>query len=287
MADLVDVLHALRDVISSILYPGGVPTGTAPASAVGRPVRVLVGWPSAELDNDLKANVCWVTLWPRAGMSRIIGPYLDGWLEHLSAPSMTATAYDTDATFSGTGVVPNQIAAVIVDGAKAYTYPLTLGDGPGQVAAALAALITADRSASASGPILTVPGAHLSARVVASGTEVREVRRLAQSVQITAWCPTPALRDAVIRLIDEALIEDARTLDLPDGTKATLSYEGTGFDEEARQQPLHRRDLLVSAEYSQTRTRSAPGIAVPTTDAEIGSVDADPRIAVVKQNIIT
>jgi hypothetical protein len=269
MADLIDVLHALRDVVASILYPGGAPSGTAPASVVGQPVRILVGWPDASLDADLKANICWVTIWPRPGMARTIGPYLDGWVSHLVTPSMVVDASGDAATFSGTGVVPEQIAAVIVDGAQAYTYPLTLGDGPAEVAAGLAALVSADRPASAAGGVLTVPGAHLLARVVAGGTESREVRRLEQSIQITAWCPTPALRDAIVRAIDDALIEDSRTLVMPDGTKATVSYEGSSLDEEARQQPLHRRDLMVSVEYSTARTRSAPGIAAPGAGAVI------------------
>jgi hypothetical protein len=267
VADLSDVLHGLRDTIAGILYPNGAPSGTAPQSIAGCPVRVVVGWVDASLDADLKAGVAWVTLWPRPGMARSVGPYLTGWRElPRSAPSLTVSVASEVATFAGTGTNPDMIAAVIVDGAAAYTYPLHAGNGPADVAAALAALIAVDRTATASGAALTVPGASLVARVVSGGTERREIRRLQQSIQIDVWAPAPALRDTLARAIDEALIEDFRTLDMPDGTKATISYEGTGFDEEGRAQPLHRRFIAVSVEYSSVRTRTAPPIAVPTTE---------------------
>lgn len=282
MADLGDVLRALRDAVSQILYPNGVPGGAMPQSAAGAPARVYVGWPDASLDADLKAGIVQVTIWPRSGMTRDVGPFLTGWKDQqVPVPSMAATVEGDTATFAGTGAVSGMIAAVLVDRVAAYTYPLLPGDGPEQVAAALAALVAADRPATASGAALTVPDAFaLTARVVSSGTERRELRRLSQSIQISAWAPSGTLRDAVIRMIDEALLEEYRTLALPDGSVATIEYEGTGYDEEARQQPLHRRDLFVSAEYSTARTRSVPGIAVPVVEYE-----TDP--AVIRRTILS
>lgn len=272
MADLSDVMHALRDAVAAILYPSGIPADTLPASAVGAPARVYVGWPAADLDLDLRKGVVQVSLWPRAGMSRWIGPYLDGWHSTPVTPTLTAATSGITVTFAGAGLAPNMIAAVIVDHTAVYTYPVLETDGPSGVAAALAALISVDRSAGATGGVLTVPRAFsLVGRVVSGATEHREIRRLSQSVQITAWCPTQALRDLVIRLIDDFLIEEVRTLLMPDGTLATVTYEGTAYDEEARQQPLHRRDLIVSVEYSQTRSRQSPAIAVPV----VQNIDAD------------
>jgi hypothetical protein len=293
VADLSDVLHALRDTIASLLYPNGVPAGSAPVSAGGVPARIYIGWPGADLDPDLKAGIAHLTIFPRPGMARSLNPYLTGWASvPITTPSLTASVSSETVTFGGTGAVPGMIAAVIVDGADAYTYPLATGDGPAEVAAALAAQIAEGRSVlSASGAsldngsshldsglfrldgvggaagALSVPGAFsLVARVVSGGTERKEIRRLVQSVQISAWTSSLTARDALIRIIDDAFADEMRTLDLPDGTKATLTYEGTVYDEDARAQPLHRRDLILGVEYSQTRTRSAPGIAVPSTD---------------------
>jgi hypothetical protein len=240
----------------------------------------------------LKNGIAHLTIFPRPGMARSVGPYLTGWApQPIPAPSLTVSVSSETVTFGGTGAVPGMIAAIIVDGANAYTYPLAVGDGPAEVAAALAALIVEDRPVlSASGTsldsgsahldsgafrldgaggaagALSVPGAFsLVGRVVSGGTERKEIRRLVQSVQISAWTSSLTARDALIRIIDDAFADEMRTLDMSDGTKATINYEGTVYDEDARAQPLHRRDLIVSAEYSQTRTRSAPGIAVPST----------------------
>lgn len=278
MADLSDVTHALRDAIAAAL--GAL--GMVQPSQSWKGTRIYVGWPGADLDADLAKGVCHISIWPRAGMARTIGPYMTGWAEQpRPAPSLTVAISADEATFVGTGVVPQQIAAVIVDHAKAYTYPLQGGDGPAEVAAALATQVAADRSASAAGGVLSVPGAFsLVARVVAGGGVQREVRRLSQSIQVSAWCPAPALRDRLIRAVDEALIEDYRTLVMPDGTLATVTYEGTGYDEAARQQPLHRRDLFVSVEYSQARVRQEPAIAVPDVEYE-----TDP--AVIQRTILS
>src|SRR5688572_18127965 len=101
MADLTDVMRGLRDMVAAILYPNGVPAGPKPQSIAGAPVRVYVGWPGADLDADLKAGVVQVTIWPRAGMARVVGPYLGGWKEQPRvAPSMTATTFGDTVTFA-------------------------------------------------------------------------------------------------------------------------------------------------------------------------------------------
>jgi hypothetical protein len=267
MADISEVLDAVRNAAAAILYPNGVGTEQNPRSIVGSPLRIYVGWPDASLDQDLRKGICQVTIWPR-GMAREVGPYLTGWVSvPPPAPSLTAVTADTTVTFGGTSAVPQQIAAVIIDRSKSYTVPVLPSDTPDSIAASLALAISVDRAATATGPVLDVPGAFaLAGRVVAGGNEVRESRRMSEGIQITAWCPTPALRDAIITRLDLAFSDDLRSLPLPDGTIATLTYAGSLFNEEARSQPLHRRDLLLSAEFPTVLTRQAPGIAVPVTN---------------------
>lgn len=282
MADISEVLDAVRDAASAVLYPNGVPSGPRPMSVVNAPVRIFTGWPDASLDADLRAGICLVTIWPR-GATRVISPYLDGWRDQCGpAASMTALAGDQMVTLGGNASVPQQIVAVIVDRNASYTHVVASTDTPATVAAALAQQISADRPATTSGAVLQIPDAFsIIARVVVGGSERRELRRVSEGVQVTAWCPTPALRDAIIIRLDMAFDRDRRSLPLPDGSVATLTYGGSPFDEEARAQPLHRRDLLYQVEYSMSEQRDVPAIAVPVTDQYSG----DP--AVIRRTIIS
>lgn len=280
MADISDVMVAIRNVVAAALYPNGVPAGAMPPSIAGGPVRVFWGWPNSSLDADLLKGITQVSVYPR-GTVRNLGPYLTGWEQQPITPaSMTAEAEDTTVTFAGTSAVPGMIAAILMGTVDAYTYAIQPGDTPATVASALAALASTQwPGAVADGATLTIPGAPaVEGRVVASGSERREVRRVVQGVVIAIWAPTAALRDAVAKVIDDAFL-DNRWLALPDGTKAHVTYDGTGFDEEARQAPLHRRDLSLSVEFSTTRTRTAPGIAVP-------EVEVDPNPAPIRRVVI-
>jgi hypothetical protein len=281
MADLSDVLHRIRDAAATVLYPSGVPTGPGiPLSLAGCGVKLYVGWPGADLDADLGRGIVHVSVWARPGVGRERGPYLGVQYTQASAPSMTAAVDGNTVTFAGGGEMPDMIAAVIVDGSAAYTHPIVPPQTPADVAAALAQAILVDRSATAVGGVLTVPGARLRARVVVGGTERHEVRRLEQAVQLSIWAPTAQLRDLVARLIDDAFIDAFRTLVMSDGTKATISYDGTGFDEAQRAQPLHRRDLLLTVEYSVARTQTAPPIAVGETDLQPDQGDLITRVEI-------
>lgn len=270
MADLTDVLHGIRDAITAALYPDGPPGKVKMNSVAGGPVRVFVGWPDASLDKDVADGITLVSVWPRPGMATNLGPYLQGWVSlPQPTPSLTRTIAGNQITFGGTGAVPLQIVAVVIDQEAAFTYPLVTGDGPSQVAAGLAAAISAVRPATAAGAVLTIPDANeIACRVVAGGLERRETRRVSQSIQITAWAPTGVLRDAVIRAIDDAFDDEHRGVTMPDGTTATVSYQGTTYNEDARQQPQHSRALIFSVEYASARVRSAPPVAVATGDVQ-------------------
>lgn len=272
MADLSDVLIAIRDEAAAVLYPNGVPADNR--SVVGAPVRVFVGWPDGSLDADLKKGICQVSVFPRNGVGRNLDPYLTGWQDDPPpAASLTATVAGETATFAGTAATPDMLVAVIIDRAAAYTYAVAPGDDPAAVAAALSALIEADRpTAFADGATLTVPDADsMVVRIGAGSRERLEVRRAQRGIMISAWCPSSALRDAIIRRLDVAFGEEARSLALPDGTIATITYDGDAFEESGRGEPLHRRDLLLLAEFPTVIVNDTPPILVPTTD-----LDTDP-----------
>jgi hypothetical protein len=269
MADIQDVMQALRDRAAAALYPNGVPAGTMPASVAGVPVRVYVGWPNAALDTDLGRGIAQVTVYPR-GTARNLGPYIGGWQDdEQPEPSMGALVEDDRVSFYGSGTAPGMIAAVLPDASHAYTYQLQPGDTPSAVAAALASLMAMDwPDVAAAGAILTVPGAiRLRARVVIGGTESMELRRVAQGVVVAVWAPSPESRNAITQAVDVA-IERNRRMRLPDGTGAFVTYESTAYDEAARQQPLYRRDLMLSVEFSMADKRGVPPVAVPDVSAE-------------------
>jgi hypothetical protein len=259
MADLSDVLTALCQGLAGALYPNG----TAQPSAVTAPCVVFPGWPDpASLDADLAAGRVQVSVFPRPGMGRIEGRKLDGWRAECPVePMMTAVATQTTVTFAGSGM-PGQMGAVL-EGGRAWI--ASAAGTPEATAAALAALIAADRSVTVAGATLTLPGAvYLKARVVPLGAERIELRRQQQSVQVTCWCPTPALRDVVASVLDLWMTE-AGWMTLSTGEKARLLYAGTTYNDDARQALLHRRDLMVTLDYPTTARREAPTTVVVET----------------------
>ena len=263
MADLADVEQALVGLISAALYPSGVPSGPAPASVAGPPVRVRRGWPLKDaLDADLKVGLVNTTVHSVAGLTRNTTRYSTEWrLSTLPTPTLAVAVSGSQATWGGTGGVGSagsQLAGVRVAG-QAYVHALQPTDGPADVAVALAAMIP---GASASGPMLTVPPcSDFAARVSAPATLSREVRRQVQGIQVTLWCPTPAIRDAVAAVVDGALAEfDGLHVPLPDGSGGLLKYTGTVSDDATQKAGLYRRDLRLTVEYATTQTMQAPQV---------------------------
>lgn len=274
MADLSDVLTALAQGLAAALYPNG----TAQPSVVGADCFVFPGWPDTQsLDADLAAGKVQVSVFPRPGMARVQGRTLEGW-RPTPRPVLTMAATYSGETcgFAGLGS-PNQIAAVVEGNARAWTTPAT---GTAEaVATALAALIAADRPVTRNGTALTLPGAiNLRARVVIGGGESIMLRRQAQGIQVTIWAPTPALRSAVGAALDE-WVALTPWLALPADESARLIYAGLNDNDDGRQAKLHRRDLMLSADYPTTARREFPGVAVIETDTIADSLPGSPVLA--------
>lgn len=259
-------MDAIRDAVAKALYPNGVPSGVArPASAAGGPTRVYVGWPSGDLDADLTAGITHVTVWMR-GTGSPIAPYLDGWEEMpVPTPSLTVAVAGSSVTFSGDATVPRMVAVIKVDAKDTFTHAVQPNDTPQSVAAALSALISTLYPVTTDGAVVTVGNNPVDGWVVAGGTVTRESRRQRNGVVVAIWAPTQALRDNTAMLLDQTF-EDSRTLLAGDGTKVTLSYDGTDIDEAGRKHPLRRRDLFLTAEYSTRRSQEAE----PIVDAPSG-----------------
>lgn len=257
MADISDVETALRDRIAALLYPGG----TGQPSAVTAPCRVFRGWPQSDaLDTDLANGTLQVSIYPRSGSrntTRALGQRME---IATAAAGLSVSASVPQVTFTGAPDA-TQVVAVEVDGMSAYNIRPTTGQTTAQLAAAFAAAISADRPANAVGSVLTVTDAiRLLARVVVDGSAIREQRRQEQILQVTFWCPTPALRDAACALVDGALAS-VRFLDLADGTQARIRWVGSVSDDGAQRERLYRRDILYAVEFATVTSESYPRVA--------------------------
>lgn len=246
MPDQSDVEVALAEEIAAALYP----EGPAEPSALGPELRIYRGWPQPQLlSADLAAGRINVTVQPVTGSARNTTRLPDDWNADPAVPTLTATVQDATATFAG-NAAPGQLAGLLVDGA-AHVHRTRPGDTPALVAASLAASVRQARPAQLAGSSVTVPGVgRLLARIVADSPATRELRRQDATFRITAWCPTPELRDQASAFIDAAFA-DRRTLDVA-GEPCRLRYVGTSSSDEGQSSNLYRRDLLWQVEYPTT-----------------------------------
>lgn len=274
MPDLSDVENVLVSVATQILYPNG----TAADSATGDPIKVFRGWPiQTSLDADLKAGIVNVSVFPM-DTEQNVTRYASEWIEVPSHPiTLTMTVAGSTVTVGGRPRCPLN-AAVLVD-RKAFVYPVQATDTPTSIATALAALINIRMPASSNGPVITVPGASkLETRIGAVGSIVQEVKRQKKGFQITVWCNSPLVRDAVASVLDPGLA-DLTFLSLSDGTSGRIRYERSHTIDSAQRVGLYRRDLHYSVEYATTVERKAAEVVgdivnvsgdtgpIPTTNA--------------------
>ena len=256
MAELSDVETALTTLLEGALYP----LGTEAPSILGVLTRVYRGWPNpATLNTDLAAGTVNITIFPDPRPQRNTTRYIDRpQPAALVSPTLTVTVSGPAATFGGTAVL-GQVAGLLIDNA-AFAHRTQSGDTPEGVAATLAAYIRTIRIAQANGASIAIPGAgSVIGRVVADQFAQAETRRQIQSLRLTCWCPTPALRDRASAAIDLALSQQY-FLSLPDGTFARLRGGGTLVFDQSQNANLYRRDLLIEAEYATTASETLPSL---------------------------
>jgi hypothetical protein len=245
VADLSDVENAVAARILNTLYPNG----TAFASVVGNTCRVYRGWPvPAALNSDLAASVVNVTVFPANRPDEVPDAYFD--IPYASLPAVTLLATVTGQSVAFSGVVAvNQVVGLLVDGTP-YAYNTVNGDTPASIAANLTALIAVNRVAILSTSTITMPDVTaLIARVVMNATVTRSLRRQRKEIQVTAWCPSPTLRDSVCGIIDLAFAASS-FINLADDTTAHVQYVSTQVYDQSLNALLYRRDLCYKFEYT-------------------------------------
>ncbi|CAJ0698814.1 hypothetical protein [Ralstonia holmesii] len=270
MADLSDISNALVTLAAAIAYPNG----TSQPSLIGVDVRVFAGWPvPALLDADLAAGKVQVSVFPMPGMERVVSSAFGDW-STPSAPVNTVTLSLSGQTVTVGGTVSTpQNAALVVDN-KAYVYAVQAGDTLASIAAALAALVNADQTATAAGAVVTIPNAkYISPRVGGVGTSQRETLRIEQTFMLTTWAPSPTLRDQLASKINSALSGQTK-LGLPD-QGAALRYRRSSQDDGSQKAGLFRRDLVYAVEYSTYETEADYQITATIENVSAGpSLDA-------------
>ena len=254
MASQADVEQALAALATTTLYPSGPSAG----SAIGATVRLYRGWPNAAaLAADFAAGQVTVTVFSVPGTTR----YPLAATVTPAIPALTASVTGYTATFSGTASA-GQLAGMLVEG-RSYVHRTATGDTPPLVAAILAAAVTATRPALANGASITTPGAVPLARTAADGMATSEVRRQVQTFRVTAWCPTPDLRDATCDVLDPAFAATP-FLTLADNSAARLTFVNTTTFDQREDAALYRRDLLYTVEYATTLAASQPSMLFGT-----------------------
>lgn len=269
MADLSDVETALVNFVAAAVYPNG----TSQPSVADADVRIYRGWPIGDqLDADLAAGKCHVSVYSQPNVERNTTRYPRD-VQVLAAPvhTLTVTVDGNVITLGGTVSTPQNVIVLCARNAR-FVYSVQADDTLATIAAAVAALIAAQfPGTSSSGPTIAVSGAPgiIVARIASQGSTWTEQRRQERGMQITCWCPTPALRDALAPAIDVAFAQ-IDWLTMPDGGAARIRYERNCESDSAEKVQLFRRDLFYGVEYATATTETAPEVGDIALTQEIG-----------------
>ena len=255
MADLSDVETSLVSVILAVLFP----TGTDSGSITGLPLRVYRGWPQVgALNLDLAAGIANVSVFSVPGDTQNTTRWNTIVQTAPNPPTLTVHVTGATATFGGVGGV-GQLAGVLVAN-QPFVYRGKAGDTPALVAAVLAEKVRAVRACWLSASSVSVPGlTSIIGRVVSDATTLTEWGRQRQAFRISAWCPSPFVRDTICSQIGGALAETA-FLELADGTAGRLRYRSTTTFDDGQDAHLYRRDLIYDVDYGTTVEQSMPSM---------------------------
>jgi hypothetical protein len=269
MADQADVETAIAAVIANALYPAG----NAAPSAVGLTCRVYRGLPTAPaLDADLAQGVAHVSILGDVAGVKNVTRYPRRWVGVAPVSAVLGVAVEgLTAAFTGQCAV-GQLAGVIVDDAV-FAYAVQRNDSPATVASNMAALLREGGwSVDYEGAAITVPAAsRFVARVVAGAGALQEIKRQTQKFRISIWCPSPASRDVVAPVVDEALAAVA-FLPLADGSSGRVLFVDVVAIDAGADARLYRRDLVYAVEYPTVFSMMTPAMLFGTENFTANAV---------------
>lgn len=277
MADLSDVVNALNAVVTTAVYPSGLPPALPVA---GDTAQVFNGWP---LPADLQALIddyhrqvriarTIVSIYPRTGMFKNTSRWPSIWQEiGRSSASITASIDSTGTivTFGGNPPVDNtqNIAIVgLINGIQqVFSYQTVPSDTVNSIAAALTKRINAGSEFPQAwnfGPVIQFASAsELVVRIGVFGVVGREQRRQEERIDINVWTASPELRDQVGVPVREAFAQ-YDFLTLPDGFGARIRCAGDHWLDDPEKIGLYRRMLSFDVDYATTQLAGAAEIIV-------------------------
>lgn len=296
MAGLRDVETAfLAQIVATFGLPSNYTANTlAAASALGINLRAFRGWPVASvLDADILAGAGQVSVYPGAGMARLVTRYLDAETATANVPTITATVAtsgtNATVTFGGTVTTGQAIGLEVTlsnDGMKTavdqYLYRPTGTDTLASIAAGFASAMAGGvYSGTASGATITLapnvysgtdPVLSAIARVAADQTVTTELRRVQQAYRVGLWMPTPDLRDAAADALDAAMAASP-FLFTAAGEAIRVTYHGTQVVDAVQRDRFWRRDLAFMAEYPTTSAQTLAAMLFGTLNVTPGNGD--------------
>lgn len=254
MADLSDVTNTLASLADAAVYPNG----DAAASVTGGSITIAPGWPNPkQLDGVLAAGNAMVTVYPMPGMDANTTRFLMEEPFATSTPTASLTMTVSNNTVTVGGTIKAGEAAFISVNNNPYSHQVLSTDTTATIATALAGLIP---NATVSGSVVTVGGTvfNLVASVSAIASLQTEIARQKRVFLITAWCPSPSVRDTIAKAIDVYMKSfQGLRITLPDNTYAVLIYRGTLETDDLSTRNIYRRDLRYEVEYATTITATA------------------------------
>jgi len=255
VADLSDVETALVGAVTAAVYPAG----PSLPSVTGGPVRVYRGWPmSGALAADMAAGVANISVFAVPGATRNTTRWGPVSTVTPGVATLTVAVQGGSATFGGSGGA-GQLAGLLVAG-QPYVYVGQAGDTAVVAAAVLAQSVQAVRPCLLSGSTVTVPGvSSLVARVAVRAASSTEWARQKQGFRISAWCPTPVLRDLVCGVVGSALAATS-FITLADGSGGRVRYRSSSSIDDDQDAQVYRRDLVYDVEYGTSVAGVVPSM---------------------------
>jgi hypothetical protein len=284
VADLSDVTAYLATAASNAVYPNG----TSQPSVAAMDCRIFEGWPIPDqLDRDMLGQML-------SGSPPMPIPRPSGTVANVSVFAMPGTGIAVFQQEDNTYVItPPAITStftlvgglITVSGQIAVGEYLTLviddaavcSQTGASTAAMLAALAAEAQGkgypgASATATTLTIPFGH-SLVVRQGGVAVlgKVTHRQRQSVMVTVWSPTQAVRTTLASAIDNVIKQKIKVA-MPDTSQALVIYSRTNVLDDRQSTAIYRRDLIYDVEYATVF--QFPGYVVTSVNTTINTVGA-------------
>ena len=269
MADIGDVTALLASMANAACYPHGA---TAPTVTGGtKDIHVNEGWPLPEsLDALIAAGQTAVSVLPLRLSAPAVFQVLDEvYVLVPAAHGLAATIAGGTVTVTGAPGLTEYLT-ITADGRRSYS---RLGASTAAILSAIAVDAASDYAGVAVvGNAITFPTTRLSVQIGAAATLGRVTHRQRQSVMITVWAPTPALRNTVGAAIDVAM-KAVNRLTFPDTSQGLMVASHSEQRDERQVASIYRRDIVFNVDYATLDVFQGWEITSvnPTLDAGAGA----------------